>query len=230
MPRNEDGKCTDGIGLPWTVGLTGGIGSGKSTVARSFEALGAHRIDADQLAHEVLDDPAVIQKVEDTLGSGLRVADGTLDREAIAKRVFADEASLSLLEAIIHPRVRNRIEDRLAHIAGMGFDEGSPLPGGRPLILLDIPLLESSPLHKVVDQVLFVDAPDEQREGRVQKSRGWSRGQREAREAAQVPLEQKRAAADGVISNPDGVSDDEIEAQCQRFIQQWIDHCGGSPE
>ncbi|MEE2856075.1 MAG: dephospho-CoA kinase [Planctomycetota bacterium] len=230
MPRNEDGKHTDGIGAPWTVGLTGGIGSGKSTVARSFEALGAHRIDADQLAHEVLEDPAVILEVEEALGSGLKDADGALDRDAIAQRVFSDDASRSLLEAIIHPRVRNRIEDRLAQIARMGFDESSPLPGGRPLILLDIPLLESSPLHKVVDQVLFVDAPDEQREGRVQRARGWRPGERQSREAAQVPLEQKRSAADGVISNPDGVSDEEIEEQCQRFIQQWIDHCNGSPE
>ncbi len=230
MPRNEDVKRTEGIGSSWTVGLTGGIGSGKSTIARTFEALGAHRIDADQLAHEVLDDPAVMVEVEDSLGSGLRAADGTLDRDAIAQRVFADEASLKLLEAIIHPRVRNRIEDRLAQIARMGFDDRSPLPGGRPLILLDIPLLESSPLHKVVDQVLFVDAPDEQREGRVQKSRGWRPGERETREAAQLPLEQKRDAADGVISNPDGVSADEIEEQCQEYIQQWIVHCTEFPE
>ncbi len=209
---------------PWIVAVTGGIGSGKSTVASAFEQLGAHRIDADQIAHQLLLEADVVEEVTNALGGDVLAQDGTLDRGEISRIVFSDPSSLQQLEAIIHPKVRNQIEVALAEVSRMGFDGGSPLPGGRPLILLDIPLLESSPLRKIVDRVLFVSAPDEQREMRVQRTRGWPPGEREAREAAQVPLSEKKASADGIISNPDGLSSDEMEQQCRNYLQVWCDH------
>ena len=178
MPRsNHSNHRNPPVAAPWTVAVTGGIGSGKSTVARIFEGFGAHRIDADQIAQQQLDLPEVISQVEQALGSQVVSADGKLDRAIISRLVFSDPDSLKLLESIIHPRVRKQIEVTLAKIARIGFDESSPLPEGRPLILLDIPLLESSPLKQNVDRVLFVATPAQQREKRVQESRGWPAGE-----------------------------------------------------
>jgi dephospho-CoA kinase len=229
-PNNHSNHRDPAIAAPWTVAVTGGIGSGKSTVARIFEGFGAHRIDADQIAQQQLDLPEVITQVEQALGSQVVSADGKLDRAAISRLVFSDPGSLKLLESIIHPRVRKQIEVTLAKIARMGFDESSPLPEGRPLILLDIPLLESSPLKQNVDRVLFVAAPAQQREKRVQESRGWSAGERDSREASQAPLADKEAAADATIFNADKVSTEEIKKQCQEFLDQWIVHCRGEQE
>ena len=224
-PSDRNSDPDRPVAAPWTVAVTGGIGSGKSTIARIFENLGAHRIDADQIAHQQLEQPDVIAEVKQALGSEVVSEEGKLDRAAISRLVFSDQDSLRRLESIIHPRVRKQIEVSLAEIAQMGFDESSPLPGGRPLILLDIPLLESSPLKQYVERVLFVAAPAQQREARVQRSRGWPAGERESRESAQKPISAKEAAADDTISNVDEVSTEELKQQCQLFLDQWIDHC-----
>ena len=233
MPPGENNENHDPAGDttdPWIIAITGGIGSGKSTVAKIFAALGAHVIDADQIAHEILEHPDVISEIEQALGNRMKSADGSLNRDAIAKLVFCDQQALAALEKIVHPRVRKRIDVGLAKVAEMGFDRGSPFPSGRPLILLDIPLLESSPHRKLVDRVLFVEAPEQDREERVQQQRGWKPGERLLRESAQVPLSQRKKSADGVISNRNGMSAEEVQSQCRNFLKQWMPHGDQEPE
>lgn len=226
MPPNDSLANNGGPTPPLIIATTGGIGSGKSTVAKIFSDLGAHLIDADQIAHEMLEKSDVISEIESAFGSEILRDDGTPDRHAISTLVFSDKAARKALEQIIHPRVRKRIEVTLAKVTNIGFDSGSPLPDGRPLILLDIPLLESSPYRKLVDRVLFIDAPEEDREQRVQQDRGWNPGERELRESAQVPISEKKAAADSVISNPNGMAVEEIETQCRDFLKLCIPHSG----
>lgn len=233
MPPSEKCENHDPVGDttdPWIIAITGGIGSGKSTVAKIFDSLGAHVIDADQMAHEILEQTEVISEIEQALGDQMKSADGSLNRDAISKLVFCDQQALAALEKIVHPRVRKRIDVALAKVAEMGFDRGSPLPSGRPLILLDIPLLESSPYRKLVDRVLFIEASEEDREQRLQQHRGWKPGERALRESAQVPLSEKKETADGVISNRNETSAEEIQQQCRSFLKQWMGHGEGEPE
>ncbi|MGE4632946.1 MAG: dephospho-CoA kinase [Planctomycetota bacterium] len=233
MPPSENGETHDSTGAavkPWILAVTGGIGSGKSTVAEIFASFGAHVIDADLLAHEVLMQSEVISEIEKVLGEGISTPDGSLDHAAISELVFANEQARADLEKIVHPQVRKRIDVALAKVANIGFDSGSPLPCGRPLILLDIPLLEGSPYRKLVDRVLFIEAPEEDREQRLQQHRGWKPGERALRESAQVPLSEKKETADGVISNRNETSAEEIQQQCRSFLEQWMGHREGEPE
>ena len=230
MPPNDPPESTTEETRPWIIATTGGIGSGKSTVAKIFGEMGAHVIDADQIAHEVLQQSEVISEVEKSLGKEVATADGALNRSAISELVFSNEVARKALERIVHPRVRKRIEVALAQVADIGSDRCSPLAKGRPLILLDIPLLESSPYRKLVDRVLFIEAPEEDREQRVQQNRGWKPGERELRESAQVSLSQKKTSADGVISNRNGMSVEEIQVQCRNFLEKWMPHDVQDPE
>ena len=210
----------DSAGDVFIVAVTGGIGSGKSTVARAFCELGAQVLDADRLAHEVLEDRDVLVQIEAEF-PGVTGSDGSLDRALLADRVFSDPAARERLNALVHPRVRERIDKELARIAATGSDAASPLPGKRPLVLLDIPLLETSPYRDRADVVLFIDAPEQDRLGRVTRTRGWSEQEWSRREASQVPLSEKRRHADHILPNPDG-EEDELLGRCRRLIEEWV--------
>ena len=200
MPASDPGRSRDSG--PFIVAVTGGIGSGKSRVARVFESLGAHVIDADRLAHEVLAEETTLATIEEEF-PGVRAPDGSLDRAALADRVFTDPAARERLNAIVHPAVRGRIDKALAQLAANGSDAASPLPGKRPLVLLDIPLLETSPYRDRADVVLFIDAPERDRLRRVIETRGWSAEELARREASQAPLAEKRRSAHHILPNPD---------------------------
>lgn len=187
----------------WIVAITGGIGSGKSVVASALARLGGHAIVADELAHEVTRDPQVLAEIARSLGPNVLQPDGQLDRAAVADLVFRDPEKLSSLNQIVHPRVQAKIYKELAKWEETGFDSASPLPGNRPLIILDIPLLERSPFLPLASTVVFVDAPWPDRVRRVRTSRGWSEAELQRREASQVSLAVKRKGADSVIENPD---------------------------
>lgn len=179
----------------YLVGLTGGVGSGKSTVGRMFADLGWVVLDADRLAHEILDEPEVVDLVVDLLGDEVMVdrsAPRTLDRKRVGARVFGDAGALAGLNAIVHPRVRRRMEECMAALAGG--------PGARGIVL-DVPLLLETPYRDICDVQVFVDVPEDVRRERARKERGWDRGELERRESFQTPVEDKRRQADHVIRN-----------------------------
>ena len=178
------------------VALTGGVASGKSTVASVLRELGAVVIDSDQLAREVVEPGTTgLAAVVDAFGEQVLTDDGRLDRPALGAVVFADEAERRRLEGILHPLIRARS----AEIA-------SAAPPGT-LVVHDIPLLVESGQGDRFDAVLVVDVPVETQVERMVRERDWSREDAEARVRAQATREQRRAVATYVLDNT-GTRDD----------------------
>ena len=179
------------------VGLTGNIGSGKSSVARLLESHGAAVIDADALARQATEDPEVLTRIAAELGEELvRVDDSgvrRLDRGATAARVFADDDALERLNAIVHPWVRSRTARLLTQLR----DSQRP----PPVVVQDIPLLYENDLHEGLDAVVVVDAPLQTRVARVVERSGLDPAEVIARDQAQMPLSEKVTRADFVIDN-----------------------------
>lgn len=173
---------------PVVIGLVGGVASGKSTVAGLFAQHGLRHIDADAHAREASSDPEVLTQVRTSLGERF-VADGRLDRAALAERVFADEAAKATLEAILHPRVRARIRAELDEARGAGRSS-----------LLDVPLLFEAGLWEDCDRIVFVEASDVTRRERA-RARGWRDDELERREQNQLPLAKKRERSDYTVYN-----------------------------
>lgn len=163
------------------VGIVGRIAAGKSTVARALAAHGADVIDADALAHEALDEPAVRAAIGRRFGAGVLRDDGRVDRAALAGIVFgADEAAAAALrdlEALVHPRVRARIEATLGRLRGAAA-------GGSPrVVVLDVPLLMQAGWDALCDRLLLVACDEEVRRRRL-AARGWSEAHRDRRDTA----------------------------------------------
>ncbi len=173
-------------------GLTGGIGSGKSTVARHWRGRGLPVIDADELAREVVEPGTEgLAAVTEAFGAEVLDAEGRLDRKALAARVFCDDALRRRLNALIHPRVQQRTAERVAEAAAQG----------EPLACYDVPLLVESRLVELLRPVVVVSATPEQQVERTMARDGLARAEVEARMAAQRPLAEKVALADYVIDN-----------------------------
>jgi dephospho-CoA kinase len=174
----------------YVVALTGGVASGKSAVARRFEALGVHVYDADVAAREVVAprEPALAE-IEFVFGADVLNADGSLDRRAMRERVFADPEARRKLEGIIHPRVRAWLRRRV------GMDRG-------PYCMLAIPLLAENREHYAwVDRVLLVDAPEALQIERLMQRDGMDREAAQRMLDAQSSRQQRLAIADDVIVN-----------------------------
>jgi dephospho-CoA kinase len=186
------------------VGLTGGIGSGKSTVARLLAGRGAVVVDADLLARQVVEPgSAGYQAVLDRFGPAVAAPDGGLDRRALADLVFADPSALADLNAIVHPAVRAAIAGRLAE-----------LREGDGVVVLDIPLLVESGRSYGAAAVLVVDCPEDVAVQRLVEQRGMDEADARRRMAAQVPRAERLAAADLVIDNSG--SPEQLEAEVER--------------
>jgi dephospho-CoA kinase len=187
------------------VGLTGGIGSGKSTVARMLEERGAVVFDADALARQAVEPgtpghDAVVER----FGPNVLLPGGALDREAVASIVFADPAARRELEAIVHPEVR-----RL-------FAEGCErYQGTNAVVVFGAPLLVETGMHTAFDVLIVVTAPVERQIERLMRDRGMSEAAIRARIDAQLPLEAKAEVADILIDN-DGTLED-LERQVGRL-------------
>lgn len=194
------------------IGLTGGIGSGKSTAAGRFAELGALVIDADALAREAVE-PGTdgLAAVVAEFGEQVLDADGRLDRPALARLVFGDEAARGRLNAIVHPRVRARAVELIA---------AAP-PG--TVVVQDVPLLVETEQAGAYDLVVVVEAPEELRVRRLAADRGMSAEEVRARMASQATDEQRRAVADVVLVN-DGTPDD-LRAEVDAL---WADRIPGS--
>lgn len=163
------------------VGIVGRIAAGKSTVARALAARGADVIDADALAHAALDEPAVRAAVGRRFGAGVLRDDGRVDRTALAAIVFgADDAAAAALrdlEALVHPRVRARIEAALERLRGAAADAGPRV------VVLDVPLLMQAGWDELCDRLLLVACDEEVRRQRL-AARGWPAEHRDRRDAA----------------------------------------------
>ena len=193
------------------IGLAGGIGAGKSQVARILGELGAAVIDSDALAGEALDDEEVIAAIRSAWGAAVLTADGRVDRTKL-RRVFDHRNERRRLEALIHPRVARQREALVAHY---GADPRVAA------IVLDSPLLFEAGVAASCDAIVFVDCDDAVRQARVAASRGWTPQQLQAREKAQKPLDFKKRRADYVVSNNSTV--DELRRQVTELFPRLID-------
>jgi dephospho-CoA kinase len=173
-----------------TIGIAGGIGSGKSTVARILARLGCEVCISDDTARTVLDAPEVRAAVIDRAGAGVRAPDGSVDRAALGRALFADPALRADVERIMHPRIEAR---RRAQFAAA--------PLSTRALIIDAPLLFEVGLERECDAVLFVDTPRDLRLARVRASRGWDDAELARREASQIPLGEKRRRSSDLVAN-----------------------------
>jgi len=187
------------------VGLTGGIASGKSTVAEMLDDLGVRVIDADVLAREVVEpgEPA-LDEIRETFGDEVIAEDGTLDREALGDIIFEDDEARAELEAITHSRIARRMQQRALEAR----------EAGAPWVVYDAALIVENDLHEAFDALIVVAAsPDTQRR-RLMERDGIGADEARSRIEAQMPLEQKVAVADYVIDN------DGTLAETRRRVEQ----------
>ncbi|MFO0961588.1 MAG: dephospho-CoA kinase [Phycisphaerales bacterium] len=192
---------------PPILGLIGGVGGGKSLVAQMLAQEGCVVSDSDALARESFQDPQVRERLRAWWGPRAFRADGSVDRAAVAAIVFADPAERARLESVVHPWIARRREAQ--------FAAASPTA---PALVIDAPLLLEAGLDAACDRVIFVDSRLEDRLQRVRDSRGWDAAELARREAAQWPLDRKRAAAHHVLRN-DG-SPESLRAQVRAVLQE----------
>ena len=172
-------------------GLTGGVASGKSTAARMFEELGARVIDADQLGHELLRPPLpAYQEVVHRFGANILDAAGVIDRGGLGKIVFSDSTKLNQLNAILHPRIRERIEELAEE-----YKASNP----RDVILVDAALIFEAGIGGKFKKVIVAWCLPAQQIERLMAKTGLSHEDAKLRITAQMPVEEKRKRADFLI-------------------------------
>ncbi|MFH0798793.1 MAG: dephospho-CoA kinase [Pseudomonadota bacterium] len=192
-------------------GLTGNIGTGKSTVAWMFGELGVPALDADELAHEALSPRSAAWKaVYERYGRSVFLSDDVVDRQKLAEIVFKNQAERKFLESVIHPHVKDQIGHRVAEFAR---EE-------KPFVIVEVPLLYEAGWEGEFDSVIVVRCDQEREIERCREKFGFSREETLLRLAAQYPLSRKVAAADAVIDN-DGALE-ETRVQVQRLHQDMV--------
>ena len=197
------------------LGVLGGIASGKSEVARLLAGERGLVLSADALAREALDSPEGVALVRERFGPAAIGADGRPDRAALARLAFDPALGREVraaLESWTHPRVRARILARLSEARAAGV----------PRVVLDVPLLlENDAEHglaRLCDVLVFVDTDAGARDRRAQRERGWPSGEVARREAAQLPLDEKRRRAHHVIRNNQGLA--ELESAVRAVLEE----------
>ena len=197
--------------MSFVVGLTGGIGSGKSAAAAEFERLGASVVDTDTIAHELTaaGGPA-ISKIRKRFGAEVLDASGALDRKRMRDRVFADPAARKALEGLLHPLIREESRRRIERAPG-------------PYVVHVVPLLVESPdYRRRVDRVLVVDVPEELQLERVRRRSGLADDEVRAIVAAQATRAQRLAAADDVIENRGTI--DALREQVAALHRKYLEY------
>jgi dephospho-CoA kinase len=192
------------------IGLTGGIASGKSTVAQMFQQCGITVVDADVIAKEAVEQgmPAY-QKIAETFGQGVLLETGGIDRRKLGEIVFTNEEKRMQLNAIVHPEVRKMmIKQR---------DEA--IRAGERFVVLDIPLLYESGLEHLTDKVIVVWVPMELQLERLMKRNRLTEDEALNRIHAQHSLDEKKKKADAVIDNSGSLKD--TEAQLHQLLDTW---------
>jgi dephospho-CoA kinase len=193
-----------------SIGLTGGIGSGKSSVAQVLVACGAALVDTDAIARSLtLPGGAAIGAIAQKFGADMITAAGALDRDRMREQVFADPAAKQRLEAILHPMIG--VEARRQAAAA-----------GERVVVYDVPLLaESSRWRTVVDRILVVDCDESTQCRRVMQRSGWTEATVRAVIAQQASRPARRALADAVIHN-DGITPEQLAAEVRGLWAMWV--------
>jgi len=177
------------------IGVLGGIGSGKSTVANEFAKLGCGVVDADKIAHSLLDEPSVRGEVVDVFGVEICDSRGAIDRVKLAGIVFGDVERLSALNSIMHPRILERAEELIRH-----YNRRTEIRA----IVLDMPLLAEVGWDKRCDRLIFVECDPALRAERAEKSGRIDENQVRIRENFQISLDRKVGRTDNTIANNSG--------------------------
>lgn len=195
------------------IGLTGGIGSGKSTVARMFGALGVHWVDADDVARQVVEPGTqALNAIADHFGEDILQDNGGLDRATLRQKVFEDPEQRRWLEGLLHPIIREELIRQL-----------SPENYSLPYVMLVSPLLLETDQHQLVERIVVVDVPEETQINRTMTRDGNSREQVERILAAQMPRTARREKADEIINNaqPLELVEVTVRALHQRFMADF---------
>ncbi len=193
------------------IGITGGIASGKSTIAGMLESLGADLIDADKICHELINTKEIALKITKRWGSHLQDNSGKVKRDVLAEIVFSDEKEIFALNSIIHPVAIKQIKSEIAKLH---------IEATTMAIVLDAALLVESNLVDICDVVLFVNTEKDRCETRVQNTRKWPLDEIEKREKFQGLLQQKREISDVIINNNNSKKD--TLNQVKDFWSQFI--------
>ncbi len=180
------------------IGILGGIGSGKSTVTAEFARLGCAVIDADRIAHDVLELPEVVKAIAERFGDSVLDSDGRIDRSVLGRLVFEDAEGLAFLNALIHPHVLGRSE------ALIELYHAKPEVCG---IVLDMPLLVEVGWEKKCDFLVFVECDLEKRLERASKNGKIDVNQLKKREKCQISLDKKREISHYTVNNNSDISD-----------------------
>ncbi|QEL20324.1 dephospho-CoA kinase [Limnoglobus roseus] len=192
-----------------TIGLIGAIGAGKSAAAAVLARLGGAVVDADAVGHAALELPAVRERLAARWGNVLK-DDGRVDRRKIAEIVFRDPAERTALEAIVFPSIRRLCEEAMA--AG----QADP---AKKIVVLDAAVLIEAGWKDVCDKLIYVDAPHEVRVARVAARSGWTEAELLAREAAQMPAEEKKKHAHVILNN--ATTRDDLADEIERILLAW---------
>jgi dephospho-CoA kinase len=191
------------------VGLTGGIASGKSTVAKILQSLGAAIVNADDLAREVVEPGhEAWQEIVASFGAGVLQSDQNLDRQKLRTLIFNQPEARKRLESIIHPRVRALAEERIRQYAAAGY----------PVVIYEVPLLFEGNLQEWLRPVILVACDVETQTARLQKRDHLTAADAEKHIAAQMSLKDKRRLADYVIENNGTLED--LERQTRQILEQ----------
>jgi dephospho-CoA kinase len=200
------------------IGLAGGVGSGKSTIASILGELGFLVIDSDQLARTALDRPEIRATLITWWGPGVINAEGKIDRAKVASIVFHKPEERARLEALVHPLVKHGREQVVERASAEG----------RIGVVVDAPLLFEAGSDKDVDRVLFVDTPREIRLARVKQTRNWDEAELARREAAQWPLDKKRNLAHAVVRNDIALNTPEDKERLRQRVEEAVETLRGS--
>ena len=194
------------------IGLVGGVGAGKSTVARQFARLGAAVVDGDAIGHDLLESPAVRREVRRRWGGGVFTRGGRVSRAALGRVVFAAPAELEALNRILHPRIRRRMERAIAQ---------ARRDPAVPAVVVDAAVLFEAGWDDLCTAVVFVKAPAARRARRWAARHGGAKAAWRRRENAQISLDKKRQKCEYTVDNSSSVSrlPDQVRTLLLRFTR-----------
>jgi dephospho-CoA kinase len=193
------------------IGLVGGIGAGKSTVAEALARHGGKVVAGDPLGHEALEQRDILDRIADAFARrDILTAEGKVDRKKLGKVVFPSPVERSRLEHLVHPYIEERISEEI--------DKAQSDPKAK-FVVLDAAVMLEAGWDDVCDKLIYVDAPRPVRLARVKAQRGWTETDLANREAVQMPAEKKKERADAVVDN--GGTPAATTAQVDELVRKW---------